>query len=95
MAANSKRETLNGTYTLLVLAAESSFLIQAIGVTPVRIVAVASGGGIPADGTLDYFSLDSSRSGSDAITREGLEGADIYARSGVNGLEAFVTRMPS
>lgn len=95
MTANSKREELNGTYALLALAAEPTFLLQSIGSIPVRIVAVADGDSAPADDSVDYFVLSTAFSGSDALSRGGFEGADVYARSDSDSLSAFITRIPS
>ncbi len=95
MAADSLRVELGATYTLLFLAAEASLLAQAIGVTPVRIVTVADGGGVPSAASENYFVIDSARGASDSIVRTGFEGSDIYARSDSETLSAFVTKTPS
>lgn len=95
MAANSAREELGQAYTLMVAAAEATFLIQAIGVTPVRVVAVAGGGSVPTASFDGYFVIESARGASDSLARPGLEGADIYMRSDSVDKPAFVTRIPS
>ena len=95
MAANSTSKELGDTYELIILAAETSFLLQAIGSMPVRIIAVDDGGAVPADDATGYFQIESARGASDSVARTGLEGADIYARAGVDGKTSTIIYCPS
>ena len=95
MTANSLRVELGATYVQLFLAADSSFLAQAIGQQPVRIVSVADGATAPDDDTDNYFIIESARGGSDSIARPGFDGSDIYARSDSDTVKAYITKTPS
>ena len=92
MSVGSQRVGLGRDYAKVVDATEDNFLIQVIGAAaPVRVVAVGAGGAAPATDTRDYFILDRTQSGSDALVRGGLEGADIYVRSDSETRPAYIT----
>jgi len=92
MALTSERKTLGATYVLVFAAAVTEFLAQNVGSETVRVITTEPGAGTPADDAEGSFLLAQKVE----LTRTGLEGSDVYMRSGSeHGKPAHVTHSPS
>ena len=92
MALTSERTTLGASYVLIFAAAVTEFLAQNVGGETVRVITTEPAAGTPADAAKGSFVLAQGV----ALTRSGLDGSDVYMRSGSeHGKPAHVTHSPS
>ena len=86
MAAQSELKELTQTYELIFSAAVETFLVQCKSIVPVRVVSVVSETNAPDDDESGYINLLHNK----VLTREGLEGLDLYMRSDSDTKNAYI-----
>mgnify|MGYP005991958239 CR=1 FL=1 len=89
------KATATLVYQKLYDASEATFLMQAVGARGVRIMAVEAGAAVPAASDEGYFVLKQAPGHTNAITRYGLEGADIYYRSDSESYNGNLSHFPA
>jgi hypothetical protein len=87
------RHELGSDYVRIVPVGAVSAIVQAMGVTPVRIAAVPTGAAAPPADADGYFLLRPQSSGADSVIVDSSWQADVYARSDSEDLLAYVTEL--